>query len=89
MLIVFVAVMLVGSSFVYLIQINEIAAKGFELKKIEQEIGLLSQENEKLSLEVIELQSMSNLQERIEKIEMIPVDRISYLDITTSLVSAR
>lgn len=59
---------LVGS--VYLWQINKSAAKGFEIKKLEEKVNYLKEENKRLELETIELQSLSRIREGAKKINL-------------------
>ena len=73
--------------FAYLLQINHIAAKGFEIKKLEQKIDIVKEENERLALRMVDLKSAGNIQEKINKLNMVRIDKISYLNTTGAVVA--
>ena len=76
----FMVVMLVAAIGGYLYEVNRIAAKGFQSRALEQQIFALQQENEKLQLSLIEMQTMPILTAKIEKLAMVPVDKVTFFD---------
>lgn len=68
----------VSVSVVYLVEINYITTRGFHLKEIEKKINDVKEENEKLSLQVIQIKSMANLSEKIAELDMVPAEKIIY-----------
>ena len=80
-------VVFISVVFTYLLQINHIAAKGFEIKELEQQIDLVKEENEKLSLRMVELKSAGTIQGKIDMLNMVRVDKISYLNTSGSVVA--
>ena len=87
--IILICMLFVGSCFVYLFAVNTIASKGFEIKELEREINIAKVENEKLQIRMVELRSMGDLQEKIEELDMVPVDQITYLDTSGQVVVRR
>ena len=66
----------------YIIQVNNMATQGFEVRKLEDEITQLKNENKQFQLQVVQLQSMANLKQRAEKLNLVEATDIRYLDIT-------
>ena len=85
---VFLMVMLVGALSVYLLEVNNIAAKGYEIRDLEKQVTEIQDENEKLSVRVIELKSMDQLNEKVAALDMVPVETMAYYD-TLGQVMAR
>jgi len=83
---IFAIIVFITTAFVYLFQINTIAAKGFEIKELEQQISVAQEEIETLQLKAIELKSMSGLDEKVKDLGMIEVDKITYFDTTDQFV---
>ena len=65
--------------FYYLIQINNLVVKGYQIKELEKKISQLKLESERLELETLQLQSMGNIEEGVEKLGMVAVGEIEYL----------
>mgnify|MGYP007016037035 CR=1 FL=1 len=72
--------LLVASVGGYLYEVNRIAAKGFQSRDLEKQIFALQQENEKLKITLIEMQTMPVLTEKIEKLGMVPSDKVTFYD---------
>jgi len=81
--------LVVAAVVIYLVQVNKIAAYGFEIKKMEKEINLVKEENEKLSVKVVELQSMPTVQSKIASLNMVTADQVVYLDAIGQTVARR
>jgi len=84
-----IIVFLVGSIFLYLLQINSLATKGFKIQKLEQQVNLLQTKNEKLSLQAIKLRSMAELNEKVRNLDMVPISQYSYLESTSTGMARR
>ncbi|MBI5077676.1 hypothetical protein HZB94_04835 [Candidatus Falkowbacteria bacterium] len=63
---------------VYLVEVNYITTRGFYLKEIEEKIDSAKEEKEKLSLQVVQMKSMSNLSAKIAELNMVPAEKIIY-----------
>ena len=64
----------------YLYQINSIAAKGYEIREIEDQIKELNQENEKLKIKEVELKSMYNIEKSMKDLDLVSSSSISYVE---------
>ncbi|PIU01396.1 hypothetical protein COT68_03435 [bacterium (Candidatus Torokbacteria) CG09_land_8_20_14_0_10_42_11] len=69
-------------SLFYLTQGNQVATKGYEIKDLENKLNNLKEENRKLELEAAGLQSVRNVEEGAKKLNMVPIEKMSY--VTTS-----
>ncbi|MDP2918300.1 MAG: cell division protein FtsL [bacterium] len=69
-------------SLFYLTQGNQVATKGYEIKDLENKLNNLKEENRKLELEAASLQSVRNVEEGAKKLNMVPIEKMSY--VTTS-----
>jgi len=81
--------LIVGSIGAYLFEVNRIAAQGFQIRELENQIYSMQEENEKLSIQMVEMQSMSAVESRIENMAMIPVDNIAYYDSASPVVARK
>jgi len=81
--------LLVGSVFLYLLQINSLATKGFKIQGLEGQISELSDANQKLSIEAVRLRSMAELNEKVQNLDMVPISDYSYIDATSTGVALR
>jgi hypothetical protein len=84
-----IIVFLVGSIFLYLLQINSLATKGFKIQKLEQKVNVLQTKNKKLSLRAIKLRSMAELNEKVRNLDMVPISQYSYLEATSTGMARR
>lgn len=64
----------------YLYQVNDMAAKGFEIKKIEQEIDDLKEKSKQFRIKEIELRSMYNIEEEAQNLDLVSCAEISYIE---------
>ena len=65
-------------SIFYLIQSNQVATKGYEIKKLEEQQTKLVVEQEKLKLQSAELQSLKQIEGGISDLKMIPTKKVNY-----------
>lgn len=65
---------------IYLGIINTSAVKGYEIKKVEQEIEELKKENKKLQIQEAELNSFYNIKDNIGNLNMVEVKDVVYID---------
>ena len=64
----------------YLIQINTLATKGYSIRNLEKQIGQKQKENERLSAQIIEAQSLTALQNRIDTLKLITSHNVEYIE---------
>jgi cell division protein FtsB len=72
----------------YLVQINGLATKGYQIKELEDRIAELSQDQADLELVALSLQSMGAVKDKVEDLGMVAVGENEYL-IPTPVVVAR
>ncbi len=70
----------------YLINVNDLSIKGVKLQEFKKEINNLIEENNNLELEVMSLESYNNLSERAEKLKMVAVDKVYYIEGSTVVI---
>ncbi len=67
------------SGVAYLIQMNSLATKGYKIRELETKIEGLNQESKNLELQVLELQSMDNIKNKVSQLNMVAIGKIDYL----------
>lgn len=75
--------------FLYLIQTNALAAKGYEMSDLEQQKELLEQELRKLEVEVSTHRSMQSIQERLAGMDLVDAGKVEYLATVGTVVARR
>lgn len=77
----FVTVVLIfTATLLFLSQSNKIAVRGYEISELEKKIDELKKTNDKLKIESAKLQSVNLAQESIDKLKMVPVNQINYVN---------
>lgn len=66
--------------FLYLGQINSSASKVYETQDLEKEKAMIQEKNYNLKLEIAELKSMSNIEARMGKLNLVDSGDIVYLE---------
>lgn len=69
----------------HLYQINDLATKGYEVRKIENQIAGLKKINEKNRIQEVELRSMYNIEKEVPNLDLVASKDIIYLDINGSI----
>jgi cell division protein FtsL len=82
-------VVIVGIGFVYLTQTNVSATQGYQIRELEDHIENLQKQNKRLNLEYIELQSMANIIERAEGLDLVAIDDVEVISSVGSSVALR
>lgn len=78
---------LIISGFAYLALINSVSTQGFELKKLEQKIEVLKEENGKMQLEAAEWQSMNAIVTASEKMNLTVSEKVQYVELSGPAVA--
>lgn len=73
----------------YLAQANTIAAKGFEMEKLRVKINQLRTENRDLENQALQLQSLQHLSKKIDGLNFVPANDISYVSGQSGALSLR
>lgn len=83
------ALMLVGAlGFFYLQQVVNTASQGTDIHHLESEITNLRERQRELELEGASLRSLQAVEDRVEKLNLVTTDQVSYLAPTRSRVAA-
>ena len=81
-LVVFMGVM-------YIVQTNTIAVSGYQMKELENRFIELKEEEQTLKLQVTQLQSLQNIEQKISGLSMEPITQVEYLSPTASMIATR
>jgi cell division protein FtsB len=63
----------------YIMQVNSVVSQGYQLRQAKENIEKLQKENQKLQIEVAQLQFPSNLEEIAVRLQMVENDQVAYL----------
>lgn len=66
----------------YLYQVNSIATKGFEIRKVENNLLKLRKESQKLRIKEMELRSMKNIEKSVENLDLVSSSEIIYMELS-------
>lgn len=83
------AAMMIGVFFLYLGQVNSTVPQVYDIQELEAERDSLQEKNDKLRLEMAELESMENLEVRLEKLNLVKTEEIVYLEKQDVVVAAK
>ena len=72
---------------VYLVQINALATKGYQIRELESQLAQLEEEKSDLELESLELQSMGSIKDKVADLGMVAVGQAEHLTITPVAVA--
>jgi len=84
-IVIVVLIAVVGIS--YLVQVNDLATKGYQIEELENRITELQQEGADLELNVLSLQSMGTVKERVDDLGMVLAGESDYLQPTPVAVA--
>lgn len=73
--------------FFYLVEIHRVSAGGFEVNTLGTKAEELRRINQKLELEVTELQSLEAIHEHSKKFDLVRVHEVDYLSISRGVVA--
>ena len=73
----------------YVIELNLISRRGFQVRTLEQRVKQLQQEQQTLTLRLAELQSLTSTEDRIASLGLVPADTIEYVSIGGASVARR
>ena len=71
--------MIVFLGFGYVFQINALGTKGYEIKKVEQKIQAMEEQQKTLQLESADLQSIEKIQLQSAASNFVPSNNVTYL----------
>jgi len=71
----------------YIFQTNSVATKGYDLEKYEKKLADLQKENQKMIIELADLESMNNLENKTNEFCAINYKDINYVASTSGIVA--
>lgn len=86
---ILVLAILVTVGIVYVWQISQVSTQGYYLKDLERQVSILEKQNEKLSFEMAELNSMARIESTAKTLGMVKSDSIVYLTQTDDSVALK
>ncbi len=66
----------------YLIQVNGLVVKSYQIKDLESKIQELKQSQNTLQLQISELESMDNIKNKVSRLNMVAAGQAEYLSAT-------
>lgn len=84
-----IAFVLAGIFFLYLAQVNLTAPRAFEMQELETEAADLKSKNEQVKINIAELKSMKNLEERVASLNLVKSEEIVYVEENGVKVAAK
>jgi hypothetical protein len=73
----------------YLISINDLTVKGFALRELKSEATILASENLDSEAKVMNLQSYSNLNDKVKKLNMVAAREVEYLTVNQASLARK
>ncbi len=64
---------------VYMFEINTLGTKGYEIRKLEQQVREIQNDQKNLQIEASSLQSIDLIQEQATKLNFVPSTNVTYL----------
>jgi cell division protein FtsL len=86
-ILVLAALVTVGIAYVW--QISQVSTQGYYLKDLERQVSILEKQNERLSFEMAELNSMARIETAAKTLGMVKSDSIVYLTQTVDSVALK
>lgn len=62
----------------YLLIVNNLSTKGYEIKRLEKRIGELNEMQKRLGVESAALQSVQQIEETVQTLNLVPSKEINY-----------
>lgn len=69
--------------------VNDLSIKGFVLQEEKTRVLTLEDENRKLELAIMELESYENLANRAIELKMVKVDKVDYISVENASVARK
>lgn len=82
-----IGLLIVVFSVSYLVQINGLATKGYQIKELEKRITELEEQKSDLELVTLSLQSMGSVKDKVVDLGMVEVGEPDYLNLTPVAVA--
>lgn len=73
----------------YVVELNLVSRRGFQARALEQRLVELREENQKFTLKLAELQSLTGLDERVAALGLVPIDQVDYVSVGSAPVARK
>jgi hypothetical protein len=84
-----IVVCLAFSLIYYVVGVNDLTVKGFDLQEKEIQVRALALENENYQDMVMAKESLNNVKSRIDDLDLVAVEDINYITITNTTVAKK
>lgn len=78
-----------AAGFGYVMMTNSIAAKGFAIKGLQQQLDQLQADNQKLDLQAADLRALSAVDRSTAHLDLQPADQVDYITTTAGSVAVK
>lgn len=82
-------VLTAATGFLYVLQMNISATKGYDIRELEQKIALLQKDNRDLELDAMELQSMERILGQLPDYYLVEASPDDFVSTTTTTFASR
>lgn len=83
----FVAFILLSS--VYITLANDITEGNYQIQNLNNNLEKLKEQNEELRIDIADVQANSNIEKRIESLQMVNAGNIEFINLTNSSVAQK
>lgn len=63
----------------YVLQVNSLSTRGYEVKNLEQRMAELKEQNKRLEIEAASLRSIQNIEDDLQALNLVPSTHIEYI----------
>ncbi len=86
-ILLFVATLIIGCLYIW--QVNITATRGFAMRDLEEQIEILTMENQRLDMEVARLQSVDSVTARVQMLGLKKLTDVIYVNAISSVAVNR
>lgn len=72
---------IVGFGILYVLQMTTLSTKGFAITDLQRKLTTLKHQDRELTVKIAEFRSMHSVQKRLLELDMVPIDKITYIDV--------
>ena len=87
-LVIFLIFLIISVCFLYILQVNTLAAKSYKIRSLKKEISQLEEKNKILQVNISNLKSINVLQSKTEEFNMVRAQNIEYVTVPSGSVVA-
>lgn len=82
-------VLMFGLGFLYVVQVNMMSSRGYEMSDLQKKIDTLESDNRRLQVEIANYRSMKSIQERLSTMDLVAAVDATYATVDGSAVAKR